>query len=93
MGRIDPADHGHDGPLLTTTTGFPFPFDDLVVETSKTPINEFNFSYNEDVNSGNTIGTCANTIFLSCPLALTLNFELGFSGMFFHERCDSEERK
>ncbi|VDB94040.1 unnamed protein product [Peniophora sp. CBMAI 1063] len=56
-GRIDPTDHGHDGSLLTTTTGFPFPFDDLVVETSKTPINEFNFSYNEDVNSGNTIGT------------------------------------
>ncbi|KZV68638.1 GMC oxidoreductase [Peniophora sp. CONT] len=57
VGRIIPEDHGHSGPLQTTTTGFPFPFDDLVVQTSETHNNTFNFSRNPDHNSGDTIGT------------------------------------
>ncbi|VDC04862.1 unnamed protein product [Peniophora sp. CBMAI 1063] len=56
-GEIIPAVHGRDGPLLTTTNGFPFPFDDLVLQTTKIQSGSSNFSFNQDVNSGDPIGT------------------------------------
>ncbi|VDB94053.1 unnamed protein product [Peniophora sp. CBMAI 1063] len=56
-GRIIPSDHGTNGSLLTTTNGFPLPFDDLVLETSETYVDTSNFSFNQDYNSGYSIGT------------------------------------
>ncbi|KZV68613.1 GMC oxidoreductase [Peniophora sp. CONT] len=56
-GRIIASDHGYNGSLLTTTNGFEMPFDNLTLETSGMYVDTSNFSFNQDFNSGDTIGT------------------------------------
>ncbi|KAI0320623.1 alcohol oxidase [Amylostereum chailletii] len=53
-GEINPAIHGKSGPLQVSLPGFPLPTDDRVIRATSDLPDEFPF--NEDMNSGNTIG-------------------------------------
>ncbi|EIM82202.1 alcohol oxidase [Stereum hirsutum FP-91666 SS1] len=53
-GEIIPADHGTDGPVMISLTGYTEGTDSLVLNASADLSSEF--PYNEDVNSGDSIG-------------------------------------
>lgn len=58
-GEVDLAFHGY-GPLKISVAGFPTEIDPLVLDTSVEPDSEF--PYNEDINSGASVGLSMRTI-------------------------------
>ncbi|KAL0954147.1 hypothetical protein HGRIS_005284 [Hohenbuehelia grisea] len=54
VGQFEPSAHGFHGITAVSLPGFPRPIDPLILQATKELSNEF--SYNQDMNSGNHLG-------------------------------------